>query len=158
MFTKNPVPSFAAQYFNTKHCRGNLKQRDHLYDLMRREVPIRDPETPNMKLCPPPVTYGHDVKENGATVIPESSITVFEEAAAPQTIIDPPSTNEQLVFKKLRQSDALDNNLLQCSAKKKVASSKSKSSSSAAGMFYYFLNSSVCWCCDFGLSSFISHC
>ncbi|VVB04858.1 unnamed protein product [Arabis nemorensis] len=113
--------------------RGNPKQRDNLYDLMRTEVPMRDPETPNLKLCLPPVINGHDVKENAVMVIPDSSITVIEEAAATQTIIDPPSANEQLACKKLRQLDALDNQILQCSAKKKVASSKSKPSSSAAG-------------------------
>ncbi|KFK32317.1 hypothetical protein AALP_AA6G226200 [Arabis alpina] len=113
--------------------RGSPKQRDHLYDLMRREVPMRDSETKNVKLSPPPVTNGDDVKETGVTVIPNSSITVFEEAAATQTIIDPPSTNEHLACKKLRKLDSLNNTLLQCSANKKVASSKSKSSLSAAG-------------------------
>uniref|UniRef100_A0A1J3J3H8 Endoribonuclease Dicer-like protein 3 n=1 Tax=Noccaea caerulescens TaxID=107243 RepID=A0A1J3J3H8_NOCCA len=103
--------------------RGNTKQRDHLYELMRREVPMRDPETPNLKLCPPPVTNGHgEKKETGATVIPDSSIAVFDEAAATQTKTDPPSRNEQPASKKLHQSDAL----LQCSTKEKVASAGSK--------------------------------
>lgn len=130
---------FVAHFLNTNYCRGNPKQRDHLYDLMRREVPIRVSEAPNLKSCPPPVTSGHDVKETGAMVISDSNITVSEEAAATQTIIDPPSRNEQLACKKLRQLDALDNNLLQSSAKKKVASSKSKSSSSAAGIVIILL-------------------
>ncbi|CAL9247852.1 unnamed protein product, partial [Arabidopsis halleri] len=109
--------------------RGNPKQRDHLYDLMRREVPIQDPEAPNLKSCPPPVTNGHGVKEIGTMIIPDSNITVSEEAASTQTMIDPPSRNEQLPpCKKLR----LDNTLLRSSAKEKVASSKSKSSSSPA--------------------------
>lgn len=136
------VRSYVAHFFNTNYCRGNPKQRDHLYDLMRREVPIRDPEAPNLKSCPPPVTNAHGVKEIGTMVIPDSNITVSEEAASTQTMIDPPSRNEQLPpCKKLR----LDNNLLQSNAKEKVASSKSKSSSSAAGMFY-FVNSSISWC------------
>ncbi|XP_010503060.1 PREDICTED: endoribonuclease Dicer homolog 3 isoform X2 [Camelina sativa] len=109
--------------------RGNPKQRDHLDDLMRREVLIQDPEVPNLKSCPPPVTSGHGMQETKAMVIPDSNITVSEEAAAVQTVIDPPNRNEQLTCKKLR----LDKNLLQCSAKVKVASSKSKSSSSSAG-------------------------
>lgn len=70
----------------------------------------------------------------------------FEETVVTQTLIDPPSRNEQLACKKLRQMDALDNNLVQSSVKEIVVSSKSKSSSSAAGMFYYFLNSSISWC------------
>ncbi|CAA7048554.1 unnamed protein product [Microthlaspi erraticum] len=110
--------------------RGNTKQRDHLYELMRREVPMRHPETPNLKLCPPPVTNGHGEKqETGASVIPDSSITVFDEAASTQTKTDPPSGNEQPATKKLRQSDALS----QCSTKEKVVSSKIKPSSSSAG-------------------------
>ncbi|AEE77844.1 dicer-like 3 [Arabidopsis thaliana] len=110
--------------------RGNPKQRDHLHDLMRREVLIQDPEAPNLKSCPPPVKNGHGVKEIGSMVIPDSNITVSEEAASTQTMSDPPSRNEQLPpCKKLR----LDNNLLQSNGKEKVASSKSKSSSSAAG-------------------------
>lgn len=93
---------------------------------------MREPETPNLKLCPPPVTNGHgEKKETGATVIPDSSVTVFDEAAATQTKTDPPSKIEQPASKKLRQSDAL----LQYSTKEKVASSKIKPSSSAAGLF-----------------------
>ncbi|KAF8111211.1 hypothetical protein N665_0076s0199 [Sinapis alba] len=103
--------------------RGNPRQRDHLYDLMRREVPMRDQETLNLKrMCPPPEANGQGVKENGATVIPDSNTTVHDE----------PAPKEQSANKKLRQLEVLDKNLLPCSAKQKAASSKSKSSSSAA--------------------------
>ncbi|XP_023638559.1 endoribonuclease Dicer homolog 3 isoform X3 [Capsella rubella] len=106
--------------------RGNPKKRDHLYDLKRKEIPIRDPEAPNLQSCPPPVKSGHGVQETEDMVIPDSNRTVSAEAAATH---DPPSTNEQLACKKLR----LDNNILESSAKVNVASSKSKASSSAAG-------------------------
>ncbi|EOA26219.1 hypothetical protein CARUB_v100165772mg, partial [Capsella rubella] len=109
--------------------RGNPKQRDHSYDLKRKEVPIRDPEAPNLQSCPPPVRSGHGLQETGAMVVPNSNRTVSEEAAATQTMIDPPSRNELLACKKLRS----DNNILESSAKVNVASSKSKASSSAAG-------------------------
>ncbi|ESQ45973.1 hypothetical protein EUTSA_v10010061mg [Eutrema salsugineum] len=113
--------------------RGNPKQIDQLYDLLRREVPTQDTEIPNFKLCPPPVMNEHDQKENGDTVIPDSRCTVVEEVTATQTLVDPPNRNEQLACKKLRHLDALNKSLLQCSTKEKVASSKSKSFSSAAG-------------------------
>nr|VDD65032.1 unnamed protein product [Brassica oleracea] len=100
--------------------RGNPSQRDHLYDLMRRQVPK---ETPNRRLCPPPEANGQDVKENGTTVIPDPNTTVHDE----------PAPKEQSANKRLCQLQVLDKNLLQCSAKEKAASSKSKSSSSAAG-------------------------
>ncbi|XP_056866743.1 endoribonuclease Dicer homolog 3 isoform X2 [Raphanus sativus] len=104
--------------------RGNSSQRDHLYDLMRREVPVRDQETPNLRLCPPPEANGQDVKENGATVTPDSNTTVTDE----------PAPKEQSANKKLRQHEVVDKNLLPCSAKEKATTpSKSKSSSSAAG-------------------------
>ncbi|CAH8391700.1 unnamed protein product [Eruca vesicaria subsp. sativa] len=103
--------------------RGNLRQRDHLYDLMRREVPMQDQGTPNLKLCPPPAANSQDVKENGAMVIPGSNTTVYDE----------PAPNEQSANKKLCQLEVLNKDLVPCSAKKKAASSKSKSSSSAAG-------------------------
>ncbi|KAL0722477.1 hypothetical protein Bca4012_037076 [Brassica carinata] len=103
--------------------RGNPKQRDHLYDLMQREVPMRDQETPNLRSCPPPEAKGQDVMKNGATVIPDSKATVHDE----------PAPKEQSANKKLRQLEVLDKNLLPCSAKEKTASSKSKSSLSAAG-------------------------
>ncbi|CAN8277764.1 unnamed protein product [Cochlearia groenlandica] len=103
--------------------RGNLKQRAHLYDLMQREVPMRSPEIPNLKLCPPPVANVHSLKD--------TSIPFVDQAATTKTINDPPTRNEQPPFKKLRQ--LVDKNNLQCSAKEKVASPKRKSSSSAAG-------------------------
>jgi len=143
-----PNSSFCSLFLNTNYCRGNPKQRDHLHDLMRREVLIQDPEAPNLKSCPPPVKNGHGVKEIGSMVIPDSNITVSEEAASTQTMSDPPSRNEQLPpCKKLR----LDNNLLQSNGKEKVASSKSKSSSSAAGMFSNLLIRQLAGVADFSL-------
>ncbi|KAJ0241647.1 Endoribonuclease Dicer 3 [Hirschfeldia incana] len=103
--------------------RGNSSQRDHLYNLMRREVQMRDQETPNLRLCPPPEGKGQEVKANVATVIPDSKTTVLDE----------PARKEQSPNKRLRQLEVLDKNLLPCIAKAKAAPSKSKSSSSAAG-------------------------